>query len=362
MRYLNLDREQKKRKRRRLKRISLIVVSLAVLFVGGLILWKGDFLFALLRPISFVSQLVNPVHLKEDDGRVNVLVLGLDSRSNGGTLNTDTILVGSFSLTEGDPVLVSIPRDLWVRSNSVVTGWQGKINTAFANAALRNGTINEEDGVAAAKAVVEEVLGIPLHYWAIVDFEGFEKVVDTLGGVEVCVDRAFDDYMYPIPGRESSLNPYEHLHFDAGCQLMDGDTALKYSRSRMGTSGEGSDFARVRRQQKVIMAVKEKIFSLSLIFDPVKLVDFYNELADAIKTDASFGEVRRALELLYDFQEGNGVRSLVLDPESGLTRVGTAAEFGGAYVLVPKVGDFSAIHAAVQDNLFGVGDEEAASE
>jgi LCP family protein required for cell wall assembly len=359
MRYLDFDREQKKLKRRRWKKIGLLAggATLIVLLIGGIFFLKGDFLLALLRPISFVAQLVNPVHLREDSGRVNVLALGLDSRVNGGLLNTDTILVGSFSLTEGNPVLISIPRDLWVRSDSVGKGWQGKINTAFASAALRNGTIDEEAGVAAAKAVVEEVLGIPLHYWAIVDFEGFKEVIDTLGGIEVCVDRAFDDYMYPIPGKENSPYPYEHLHFDSGCQLMDGEWALKYSRSRMGTAGEGSDFARVRRQQKVILAVKEKVLSLSLIFDSVKLIELYNKLTEAIKTDASLGEIRRALEILYDLQEegGDSVRSLVLDPESGLTVK------GGEYFLVPKVGDFSAIHAEVQKMLFS-SVEEAVSE
>ncbi len=200
----------------------------------------------------------------------------------------------------------------------------------------------------------------------IVDFTGFKEIIDTLKGIEVCVEHTFDDNSYPIPGKEAAIPlsaRYEHLHFDAGCQTMDGETALKYSRSRMGTAGEGSDFARVRRQQKVILAVKDKIMSLSLLFNPGKVAALYRQFTGTIRTNVSLGEAQRALELLYKFDdEMENVESLVLDPQSGLTYHPPESSTGGAYVLLPKGGNFSAIHAAVQDLFSGAAAEEAISE
>lgn len=354
MRNLDLDQERRIKKRRRLKKIGLIVGCLAIvgLLAGGFIFWQGGLLSTFSSPISFVAHLINPVKLKETDGRINVLALGLDTRGEGGLLNTDTILVGSFSLTEGNPVLISIPRDLWV---SFANGRQGKINSVYALAALRpDGKIDAAKGVEAIKSMVEKVLGIPLHYWVLVDFEGFKEIIDTLGGVEVCVERTFDDYNYPVPGKENAplWERYEHIHFDEGCQNMSGDQALKYSRSRMGTAGEGSDFARVRRQQKVILAARDKILSLSLLLNPGKAIKLYTQFTKATGTNASLAEARQALELLHDFQEQTEVKTLVLDPESGLTSVGNSTLYGG-YVLVPKGGSFEAIHQAVRELLFG---------
>ena len=355
MHNLDLDQERQIKKRRRLKKIGLIVGFLVLLSLlgGGFVLWQGDLLTALFSPISFVARLINPTKLKETDGRVNALILGLDTRANGGLLNTDTILVGSFSLSGGDPALISIPRDLWV---SFATGGQGKINSAYAFAAVQlNGKIDEGKGVEAAKKMVEQVLGIPLHYWVVVGFEGLKEIIDALGGIEVCVERTFDDYGYPVPGKENAplSQRYEHLHFDKGCQKMNGERALKYSRSRSGIAGgEGSDFARVRRQQKVILAVKDKILSLSLLLNPGKVIKLYNQLTKTIKMNASLGETQRALELLYNFQDLEEVKTLVLDPESKLTYVGKPSLYGGAYILVPKGGNFDAIHKAVRELLF----------
>jgi len=354
LRHLDLDQERKVRRRRRLKRIGLAIgfFTVTILLIGGLVFWQGDLLRTLFSPISFVANLINPIQLKETDGRVNVLILGLDTQVKNGRLNTDTILIGSFSLTEGDPVLISIPRDFWVSFDG---GRQGKINTAYASGAMQpDGSIDEKKGMELAKKAVERILGIPLHYWVMANFEGFKEIIDTLGGIRVCVERTFDDYTYPVPGKERAplYQRYEHLHFDKGCQKMSGERALKYNRSRMGTAGEGSDFARVRRQQKVLLAVKDKILSLSLIFNPGKVVRLYNQLTKAIKTNAALGESQRALEFLYKFQELTEAETLVLDPKSKLTYVGKSSLYGGAYVIVPKGGNSDAIHKAVQKLLF----------
>ena len=230
----------------------------------------------------------------------------------------------------------------------------------------KDGSFDEGEGAEFAKGKIEGVLGIPIHYFAVIDFEGFKEVIETVGGVEVCVERAFDDYSYPVPGHESDpiiSRRYEHLHFNSGCQLMDEETALKYARSRTGTNGEGNDFARVRRQQNVIMGVKDKIFSLNLLTDSGKIVKLYQQFSKSLRTNMTLGELKRALEIAQKVVDFAQVKSLVLDPDSQLVYHPDPASYGGAYVLVPTGGNYEKIHSAIRGLLFvGKTDAEAQSE
>jgi anionic cell wall polymer biosynthesis LytR-Cps2A-Psr (LCP) family protein len=121
----------------------------------------------------------------------------------------------------------------------------------------------------------------------------------------------------------------------------------------MGTNGEGSDFARVRRQQNVLLAVKSKVLSLDLLLNPPKLVKLYGQVAAAVRTNASLGEAQKGLEIAAKLGEIASVDSLVLDPPSGLVlHPANAAPYGGAYVLIPVGGNFEKIHAKVRELLF----------
>lgn len=361
-RQVDLDPIKKQKTRRRRKRLIITgVIFSLVIAVGVLIFTRIDAVRVLLAPISFIVRLAGPVQLKEVDGRINALVLGLDTQGSSGRMNTDTILVGSFSPTEGTPVLVSIPRDLWL--NLSPYGY-GRINAAYSRGGTRkDGTFDEEKGVSFAKSEVEEILGIKIPYWVVIDFEGFKQIIDTLGGIEVCVERAFDDWAYPVPGKERAplQERYKHLHFDAGCQTMGGERALQYARSRSGTNSEGSDFARVRRQQRVIFGVKDKVLSLDLLLQPGKVATLYKQFTTSVKTNANLGEIQRVLEIAESTLDGEDLskmKSLVLDPDSGLIyHPSNSAPYGGAYVLVPKGGNFAKIHAAVRKLLFG-GEEK----
>ncbi len=134
-----------------------------------------------------------------------------------------------------------------------------------------------------AKDSVSVILGQPVHYAMSLDFASFVRIIDALGGLEVEVERSFDDYKYPIPGRENDQclgEPstktaefncrYEHIHFNGGQNLMDGATALKFVRSRNGEGEEGTDFARSARQQKVINSIKQRLLSAEFIVKPWK--------------------------------------------------------------------------------------------
>lgn len=341
------------RKKPFLQRISprtVLLVLFGILLLGGgaWALLRSSSFQALLTPISFFVNLSKPVSLQEVDGRVNVLVLGVDTRSSEWSGLTDTILIGSISPLEGEPALISIPRDFWVRFNA---SGGGKINTVYnLRGTQSDGKFNYEAGVASVKSKIEEVLGITIPYWVVVNFEGFKEIIDTLGGINITVDAAFRDCAYPTPDYKTKC-----ISFKAGPQVMNGEKALEYARSRMGTNGEGSDFARVRRQQKVIMAVKDKVISLNFLLNLGKLSQLYRQIATAVKTNAGFSEIKRGLEISSKLGDLSQIKSLVLDPDSGLVFHPNNSLFGGAYVIVPEGGDtyYTKIHQAVRKLLFG---------
>lgn len=357
MRYVDLgntvSRQQKEKeifekntKKKKKFKIAAIVTGIIVLAAGGLFLSRDA--SALFSPISIVSNIAQ-VNLDQTDGRINVLILGVDSRKTGPEQYnklTDTMLFASIGRYDGNVAMISLPRDLWVKTPD---GYFEKINAVY--------TYGGADSTA---AVTENVLGVPVHYYAVVDFELFKDVIDILGGVEVDVDNTFDDYYYPVEGKENAPENerYETVHFDAGTQVMDGDRALKYVRSRKGTNNEGTDFARSKRQQKVIMAIKDKMLSLDTLMNPSKLKKLYDTYAQNVDTNMNFDDLQ-GLYLLSKKLDYKNIKSIVLDDrsladEGGLLYSPTDTSlYGGRYVLIPRAGDYSQIHAYVQRYIFG---------
>lgn len=326
----------------------LALVLLAVLLVlNPLSLLKG-----LLVPVSIFSQ-VTGQKLQSNDGRTNIMVLGLDRREGENTGRTDTILVGSIGLVSGDSVLISVPRDLWVSTLSE------KINAAYVSG-----------GVLLVQKTLEKILGIPIHYYAVVDFTTFEKAVDVVGGITVDVERPFTDNYYPIYGREddtcgleslpesseaaefSYSCRYEKIQFIKGEKKMDGATALKFVRSRHGGGDEGTDYARSARQQKVIESLAKRILSWEVLTDPKKAQALFTTFRSGIETNVNFFEAEKFYSLAkkVDFSQ---IRMIVLDEDNVLYNPPMGYDYGGAWVLVPRSGDFSGVSDFVENFLFG---------
>lgn len=333
------------------KRFALIAFIFLALI--GLSIYFAKTSKGLFDPISVVATFT-AADLKETDGRTNILILGSDKRD---TITdkadlTDTILVASIGRVSNDVVLISIPRDLWVQSD---VGYN-KINAIYAISNLAD----EDSGGKAISNTVNNVLGIPIHYYAVVDFKIFEETIDTLGGVTVNVEQSFTDNYYPIEGKETApeWERYETIKFTEGMQNMDGATALKYVRSRKGDNNEGTDFARAKRQQKVIMAIKEKASSLDVILNPAKVKELYDTYASNVDTNMNFSDIQ-GFYLLSKELNIQSIKSVILDDRSsaedgGLLYAPTDTSlYGGAYVLIPQTGDFGQIHAYVQKYLFG---------
>lgn len=347
LKYVNITKQPRPKPKKRSGIKKLISSTLLLIIIGGvLFLYRND-VMALFNPVHIVAN-INRADLKGTDGRTNILLIGSDERSVGNieTVLTDTLLVASIGRVEKDVVLMSLPRDLWVESPQ---GYYTKINAIYANG----------DGEEVS-TVVKEVLGIPIHYYAVVDFNLFKDTIDILGGIEVEVEKAFSDTQFPVEGKENApINErYQTISFDAGVQVMDGDTALKFVRSRKGNNLEGTDFARSARQQKVITAIKNKSLSLETIINPLKLKELYDAYSKNVDTNVTFSDVQNfyLLSQQIDFDK---VISVVLDDRSAANEGGLlyspedTSLYGGAYVLLPKAGDFSQMHAYVQRYVFG---------
>jgi len=208
------------------------------------------------------------------DDVVNILLIGLDSTSNLNGQNTDVLIVVSVNKTTGQVSMLSIPRDLWVYIPTY--GWN-RINTAH-----RRGYSLGYPGVGPALLIdtIEMNFGLPIQHWARVDFVGFAKVVDELGGVDVTVACPVNLRYKPPTSDEE-----QEMVLLPGIYHMDGDTALRYVRTRR----DGSDFDRARRQHQFLKAMWSQFKSPDII---PKLLGLWTALSGSVKTDLGFSDLR----------------------------------------------------------------------
>ncbi len=291
----------------------------------------------------------------EDKDRINILLLGMGGKNHDGGYLTDTIIITSIEPSSNKVSMISIPRDLAVPIEDM--GWR-RINSVNAYAEAEE---TGSGGLAISQAV-SDLLNIPIDYYVRADFQGFINIVDELGGAEVDVKNTLDDYRYPVMGREEAEDwdsRFEHLHVDTGLQTMDGELALKFARSRHGINGEGSDFARARRQQLIIQAVKDKAFSLSNIFKPSMIANIISEFSEHVDTNLKIWEILKLKDIVSKVSKEN-ISSRVIDnaPNGLLTETRSEA---GAYLLVPKSGDFSEVQYFVH-NIFAEAPKELKEE
>ncbi len=334
------------------KRGKSIVALLVFVVAAGIAFYYRDSIKASFNPISIVANITG-ADLKESDGRTNILLLGSDKRDGGPVTSvlTDTILIASIGKVDNDVVLISLPRDLWIAE------YHDKINAIYS-IAERN---QKGTGPQELSKVIAGVTGIPIHYYALVTFDLFTQAIDALGGITVKVDNSFTDYYYPVAGKENAPDNerYITVHFDAGGQTMNGEKALQFVRSRHGDGVEGTDFARAKRQQKIIAALKDKALSLQTLVNIDKIKGLYDAYANNVDTNIDFPTVERFYLLTHQI-DLNKVVSIVLQDERSSADEGgllyapqDTTLYNGAYVLLPKTGDFTQIHAYVQRYLFG---------
>jgi LCP family protein required for cell wall assembly len=249
---------------------------------------------------------------------VNILLIGLDYRPGEQDTRADTQIVVHIDPVSKSAAMVSIPRDLWVP----IPGYgEGRINAAYQQGETdaRSGDPKiPGGGPGLAKATIEDNFGIPIHYYAQVNFSGFEQIIDTIGGVNVDVPRPLVDNEFPLGNYGVT-----RIYIPAGLQHMDGRTALAYARSRH----TDSDLGRNARQQQVLLAIRRQGMNLNLLS---KLNDLAGELSDAVRTDLSVSQVGSLMMLAQDI----GVDSIqTVQIDASMVR---QTFIGGADVLVPN--------------------------
>jgi LCP family protein required for cell wall assembly len=300
------------------------------------------------KPISSGLRLVTGSPLLQVSGRTNILILGTGGSGHEGPDLADTIIVASVKLDTGETTLISIPRDLWVPSI------RAKINTAYHYGFEKQGT---GGGLLLAKSAVSESLNLPVHYVAKIDFSGFTKAIDILGGLDITIDRSFTDEKYPIPGKENDLcdgDPdykcrYETLNFSAGPVHLDGQSALKFVRSRHSSDPqEGTDFARSKRQEKVITAVKNKIFSIKNLKDTQVYKDLFSLVQQSVVTDITSEYFSTFFQLSLR-AKNHPLKSMSI--ESLLENPPVSSRFDLQWVLIPKGNNYQTLFASVAAEL-----------
>lgn len=284
----------------------------------------------------------------ENTGRINILLLGRAGEHYPGKNLTDTIMVMSIDTANKKVGLLSLPRDLYVPIPK--TGFFTKINSLYQYG------LSQDAGTDPLRASVENITGQPIDYFFILDFDGFEKAVDALGGIEVDVLRDFYDTRYP--GKNYS---YETFEIKKGWQTLDGATALKYVRERHNDP-EG-DFGRAKRQQQIIETIKDKAFSLETFLNIFAINGLLDTLGESVKTDMTLEDMERFMKLARTLDTEN-VSSVVIDAwkKESLLRV-SHVQVGSvaAFILVPRVGNWSEIRD-VSENIFRLDTIQARSE
>lgn len=314
------------------------------MFIFALLVGFGIWYARSQRAQSVVSGVVSsPVDiLSNESGRTNILLLGVGGEGHSGADLTDSMLLLSLPITgASSPTLIPIPRDIWVDSLSA------KINTAYHYGEERG----EGEGRNLVKQAVTSTLGVPIHYVLVLDFDGFVKAIDAVGGIEVDVKTTFDDYKYPIPGKETAEPEsarYTHVHFDQGITHMDGETALRFARSRHALGDEGTDFARAKRQEQIILAFRDKVLSTQTLFSATALEDLKNSVISSIDTDITSREQASFVKVVIGMGDLSKVDSLELTPY--LQNPPLSKKYGGQWVLIPSP-NLSALQAYVQTSL-----------
>jgi len=295
-----------------------------------------------LKEIVF-SVFSNPLETDEN-GHTNILLLGTGNADHDGANLTDTIIVASIDKSSETVSMLSIPRDLYVEIDELY-GWN-RINSILELVAQQklydNPAMTEEQaytkGYEVLTQTVSKILNIPLHYYARINFDGFTQIVDAIDGIDINVEEAIYDPFYPA---DNGSIAYQIFSINVGPHHLDGDTALKYVRSRETTS----DYSRSQRQQKVLSAIKEKALSLGVLTSPTKLKNLYNAIGDNFTSDLSWEEIVYLAKIADKFDHDH-MYSWGLN-DNPLTSGGflytPPREEGDAFSLLPYVSDYSDI-------------------
>jgi len=305
-----------------------------------------SFHFDFSLPLPSKNDLFQTISSNEQN-KINILITGIGGGDHDGADLTDTILFTSIHPESKTVSLLSIPRDLYVE---YPLGGRGKINEIYMRWLSSKQTVAQSMNDLGDK--MREITGEKMDHYLNIDFDGFIKFIDLLGGIELNIEEDLIDNKYP-----DNNWWYTTFSLKKGQQTLDGATALKYARSRHSTS----DFDRSHRQQLVIKSLKEKLFSLDILTSPTKVKSLYYAVVSHIKTDLSMGQLASLALFGKDVPTSNILAFNLNDScfqwlaycqSGGFLYTPIRDLFGGASVLLPDGATPKNINAYAETSKF----------
>jgi len=267
---------------------------------------------------SIFTNTTNQNFPSSDKGkRINTLFLGIPGEKNNAPNLTDTLIVMSVDQETKKGFLLSIPRDFLVKLPK--TNSYTKINAFY----------QETDLVATQKAL-SEITGLDFDYNILIDLAGVKKIIDQIGGIDIFVEKDIYDSSFPGPN-----NSYQPFAIKQGQHHLDGETALKYIRTRHDWNG---DFARMKRQQQVLIALKEKISSLHPLWNLAVVLNVWQIIKNHFKTNLSIKNIKNFWQMAKEI-DLEKIDFRVLETATGIL-IPDHTILGGeeAYILKPRAG------------------------
>jgi LCP family protein required for cell wall assembly len=334
-----------------LKRTA-ITLALLVLLVGGWVGGKFAYNAHKLFGGNIFSVLTTTKLKGEDSGRVNILLAGNsadDAGHSGGSL-TDSIMLISIDTRHNKAFLLSIPRDLWVH---IPDDGHQKINAAYvdgqANDFNQSGYPN--GGMGQLEKIVSQNLGVPIDYYALVNYTALREAVNDVGGIEVNIQSSDPRGLYDPSIDYATHGPLVRL--SNGKHVLNGEQALDLARARGDAYGSygfaGSDFERTQNQRQMLVALKSKAVSAGVLANPAKLSSLFDAVGNNVKTDFKLGEVHRLYDLTKQISSQN-IQSLSLNQANGKSLLTSYQAPDGESALIPAAGldNFGDIKAFVR--------------
>lgn len=272
---------------------------------------------------------------KDENGFTNIVLLGDGGHVRDGADLVDSIMVASLDYEKKSIALLSIPRDYHPKGYNTT-----RINELYRN--YKN-QLGEEKAFETFKEAAGKVADLDIQYYLRVDFKAFVEIIDAIDGVTVNVDQAIYDPYYP----NETDDGYTVFSINSGPQHLDGETALKFVRSRKTTS----DFDRAARQQKLLEAIYQKALSESTLRSPSTIKDIYNSVKENINTDLTTREMISLAEFAKYLDHSRIIRKVIHDDpgqEGGFLYTPPREEYGGAFVLIPFGENLNLIHRYAQ--------------
>lgn len=267
---------------------------------------------------SIISSFLS-LPLDKKRSPVNILALGRPGQNYPGQNLTDTIILIHLNAGQEKAVLISIPRDLLVKVPG--RNQMTKINSLY-----------QLVGIEGLKEKIEEIVQLPIDHYILIDLTVAKEIIDLVGGLNIYVRQDINDPYFPGPNYT-----YQSFNLSAGWRYLDGETALKYIRTRY-TSPNG-DFDRMARQQQVINLLKQKVLSLNPLWDFPTYLKIFNSLNNHIETDLGLLEIKSLWQTAKEI-DAQRISNLVIDKKETNLLVGGQVMLGGqkASVAYPKAG------------------------